>query len=77
MPFIVDQMEVDSLQKLPTFEERNHFITIGNMLHAPNVDSVLYLKKKVWPEIKKQIPKAEIHILWCLCSSTNFRNARS
>ncbi len=62
LPFIVDQMEVDSLQKLPTFEERNHFITIGNMLHAPNVDSVLYIKKEVWPEIKKQIPKAEIHI---------------
>ena len=44
-----------------SFEERQNFITIGNLLHAPNVDSVLQLKK-LWPEIRKQLPKAELHI---------------
>ncbi len=45
----------------PSFEKRQNFLAIGNLLHAPNVDSVLQLKE-IWPEIKKQLPKAEIHI---------------
>ncbi|MGO3184089.1 MAG: glycosyltransferase [Aequorivita sp.] len=59
LPLLVDTdpNEVEA----PSFEERQHFITIGNLLHAPNVDSVLRLKK-IWPEIRKQIPKAELHI---------------
>ncbi|WP_310992391.1 glycosyltransferase [Aequorivita marina] len=44
-----------------SFEERRHFTTIGNLLHAPNVDSVLQLKK-LWPGIRKKLPKAELHI---------------
>ena len=43
------------------FEARNHFITIGNFKHAPNWDSVLYLKQ-LWPAIRKQLPEAELHI---------------
>lgn len=59
LPLLVDTdpNEVEA----PSFEERQHFITIGNLLHAPNVDSVLQLKK-IWPEIRKQLPKAELHI---------------
>jgi glycosyltransferase involved in cell wall biosynthesis len=26
------------------------------------VDSIFFLKKEIWPEIKKQLPKAELHI---------------
>ena len=48
--------------KSPTFEERSDFITIGNLLHAPNVDSVLYLKKEIWPLIRKQLPKAILNV---------------
>lgn len=47
--------------EISSFEERQNFITIGNLLHAPNVDSVLQLKK-LWPEIRKQLPSAELHI---------------
>ena len=45
-----------------TFEERAHFIHIGNFRHAPNWDAVLHLKQALWPAIKKALPDAELHI---------------
>ena len=59
LPFLIDN-QFDS-SNLPSFEQRNHFVTIGNFRHAPNWDSVLYLQK-IWPLIRKQIPDAELHI---------------
>lgn len=44
------------------YEERLHFMTIGSFRHEPNVDSVLFLKQEIWPEIRKQLPDAELHI---------------
>ncbi len=58
LPFIIETFSEEALP----FEERSNFITIGNLLHAPNVDSVLYLKKEVWPLIKKELPEAKLHI---------------
>lgn len=62
LPFLLEPIERDAINKLPTFEARQHFITIGNFLHAPNYDAVLYLKQTIWPLISKQLPKAELHI---------------
>ncbi len=59
LPFLI--ANTSSEIKSPSFKERQNFMTIGNLLHAPNVDSVLQLKS-LWPEIKKQLPEAEIHI---------------
>lgn len=44
-----------------SFEDRKHFVSIGNFLHEPNWQTVLNLKK-IWKNIKKQLPKAELHI---------------
>lgn len=57
LPFLVE----NTTQTIPTFENRQDFLAIGNLLHAPNVDAILQLKN-LWPEIKKQLPTAEIHI---------------
>jgi glycosyltransferase involved in cell wall biosynthesis len=57
LPFLAEKI----FKKTPSFEERQNFLAIGNLLHAPNVDSVLQLKA-LWPEIKKQLPEAELHI---------------
>ena len=46
----------------PSFEERANFLTIGNFRHAPNWDAVLWLKNAVWPLIRQQLPKAQLHI---------------
>lgn len=44
------------------FEEREGFISIGNFLHEPNWDAVLYLKNTIWPLIRKELPEAELHV---------------
>jgi hypothetical protein len=62
LPFLIEPISEKNKKQLPTFEERQHFVTIGNFLHAPNYDSVLYLKQTIWPLIKKELPKAELHV---------------
>ena len=60
-PFMLDIAELDAA-RLPAFEQRQHFISIGNFRHAPNWDAVLHLKQTIWPLIRKQLPDAELHI---------------
>lgn len=62
LPFLLESVFKAAQTQLPLFENREHFITIGNFLHPPNYDAVLYLKQTIWPLIKKQLPKAELHI---------------
>ena len=62
LPFLLEPISENDIVQLPTFENKQHFITIGNFLHAPNYDAVLYLKQTIWPLIRKQSPKAELHI---------------
>ncbi len=50
------------LPQVPSFAERQHFISIGNFRHAPNWDAVLWLKQQLWPSIRAQLPQAELHI---------------
>jgi len=45
-----------------SFDERSHFITIGNFRHAPNWDAVLWLKQQLWPLIRSRLPAAELHV---------------
>ena len=44
------------------FEEREHFLVIGNFRHAPNWDAVLWLKNTIWPLIRQQLPTAQVHV---------------
>lgn len=59
LPFMVDLEELPNETK--SYEQREHFMTIGNFRHAPNWDVVLYLQK-IWPLIRKQIPNAQLNI---------------
>ncbi|WP_179345781.1 glycosyltransferase [Winogradskyella ursingii] len=62
LPFLLDPIEETQIAQLPNFELRADFVTIGNFLHAPNYDAVLHLKQSIWPLIRKELPKAELHI---------------
>ncbi len=62
LPFLLEPISENTKSALPSFEKRAHFITIGNFLHAPNYDGVLYLKQHIWPLIRKVLPEAELHI---------------
>jgi glycosyltransferase involved in cell wall biosynthesis len=58
LPFLLPPV----LEEFVPFEERAHFISIGNFLHAPNWDATLQLKTQIWPEIRKAIPDAQLHV---------------
>ncbi|KOO57859.1 glycosyltransferase [Rheinheimera sp. KL1] len=55
-------LETKAIEDLPRFEQRQHFVSIGNFRHEPNWQAVLWLKQQIWPLIRKQLPKAELHI---------------
>jgi len=59
-PFMFDQQQ--ETPACPDFEQRQHFISIGNFRHAPNWDSVLWLQQQIWPLIRSALPNAELHI---------------
>jgi len=59
LPFLI---ETTKYSELPNFEDRQHFISIGNFRHQPNYNAVLYLKEEIWPLIKSKLPEAEMHI---------------
>ena len=55
LPFLSEEVNI----KVPKFEDRQHFVSIGNFLHEPNWQTVLLLKK-YWSTIKKQLPEAQL-----------------
>jgi len=58
-PFMLDTPDTSNW---PTFDNRENFISMGNFLHAPNWDSVLWLKLKIWPLIREKLPEANLFI---------------
>ncbi|MDP5105297.1 MAG: glycosyltransferase family 4 protein [Polaribacter sp.] len=62
LPFLLDKIDEPRIEKWKSFEERAHFIFIGNFFHKPNVDAVLTIKNEIWSKIIEELPKAEIHI---------------
>lgn len=62
LPFLFDKIDQYQIKKWKPFEERKHFVFMGNFFHKPNVDAVITLKKEVWNTIRKKLPEAEMHI---------------
>lgn len=60
-PYLFDPIDERSFKNLPKFEERRDFMTIGNFLHEPNWNSILWLKEEIWPAIRKKLPGAKLH----------------
>lgn len=62
VPFLENPITEKERATWPGYSNRANFVTIGNFLHEPNWDSTLYLKQSIWPLIRKQLSKAELHI---------------
>ena len=62
LPFMESEIDDGVTESWPSYDDRQHFITIGNFLHEPNSDSVVFLKEEVWPLVRKSLPAAELHI---------------
>ncbi|MEO2127507.1 MAG: glycosyltransferase [Christiangramia sp.] len=58
LPFLIEPVE--STQ--PGFTERKDFMSIGNFLHKPNRDAVIYLKENLWKPIRQKLPEANLYI---------------
>jgi glycosyltransferase involved in cell wall biosynthesis len=61
LPFFAEN-GLKTIKNTPFFEKRKDFLTIGNLHHAPNIDSILYLKKAIWPLIRQSLPDAKLHV---------------
>lgn len=62
LPFMLNPISETDQKQWLKFEQRQHFVTIGNFLHPPNWDAVQYLKSDIWQSIRKQLPEAEMHV---------------
>lgn len=61
LPFVENAITKEDQLKLPMFQDRSNLMFIGNFIHDPNYQTVLQLKK-LWPLIRKRLPKVELHI---------------
>lgn len=62
LPILFQTTEIEIFYGNKTFQERNDFLFIGNFWHEPNWDATVYLKKTIWPLVRKRLPKATIRI---------------
>ncbi len=62
VPFLLKNINLETLHSYPDFKDRNHFISIGNFKHEPNWNSVQHLKTVIWPLIREKLPEAQLHI---------------
>ena len=62
LPFQLDNIGTAQIDSWPDYNARKDFIYIGNGKHAPNVDAIIWLKREIWPLIRKSLPKANLHI---------------
>ncbi len=61
LPLTVSNLQLAEVLATPPIP-RTDFITAGNFYHAPNVDAVTYLKKEIWPLIRKELPEAKLNV---------------
>ncbi len=62
LPFLFDAITQKKQNTWLSFDERAHFIFIGNGKHHPNADAILWLKQTIWPLIRNAIPNAVLEI---------------
>lgn len=62
LPFLLEGIVPKTIGKWLGHDHRSDFVCFGNGKHAPNVDAINYLKKEIWPLIKKELKVAKLHI---------------
>ncbi|TJZ62231.1 glycosyltransferase family 4 protein [Sphingobacterium olei] len=73
LPFQEDEIVADRIDRWLNFEEREHFVFIGNFIHEPNWRTVEILKNIIWPVLRKRVPSAELHIYGAYASEKVFQ----
>jgi sugar transferase (PEP-CTERM/EpsH1 system associated) len=61
--FIPNGVDIKLFNFLPFTDNEGDLLFIGNMDYAPNIDGAIYFVKKIFPLIKKKLPKAKLWIV--------------
>jgi glycosyltransferase involved in cell wall biosynthesis len=56
-------VDVEIFAFSPRAQEENSLIFLGNYLHYPNVDAVLYFYKEIWPHLKRSLPDLKFYVV--------------
>ncbi len=56
-------IDVEVFALSPQPEDDKSIVFIGNYLHYPNVDAVLYFHEKIWSRLKNSLPGAKFYIV--------------
>lgn len=62
LPFLEEEIDENKVNAWKSFDEREHLMFIGNFIHEPNWNCVQVLKNRIWPLLRKELPKVEMHI---------------
>ena len=73
LPFLIDELTETDKNRLPDFNERKDFVTIGNFLHPPNMDSLIYLKNFIWPKIKTKLKNTKLFVYGAYASEKSMQ----
>lgn len=69
LPFLEKKITEQRKNILPCFDVRQNFVFIGNFIHEPNYQTVLKLKKEIWPKLSKLLPKAKMLVFGAYASA--------
>lgn len=50
-------------RQLPGFSGRKDFLFVGTVRHEPNLDAIRYLKTRIWPAIRRELPDANLYVV--------------
>lgn len=56
-------VDVDEFSYSPLENEEKSVVFVGNYLHFPNVDAVVYFHDKIWHRLKSQVPGIKFYIV--------------
>ncbi|NIM91213.1 MAG: glycosyltransferase [Candidatus Aminicenantes bacterium] len=56
-------VDVDYFAFLDSKDAEESIVFIGNYLHYPNVNAVLYFHREIWPRLKNLLPKIKFYVV--------------
>lgn len=62
LPFLEKEVTTTDKENWTPFAKRADFMFIGNFLHAPNWHTVQFLKTRIWPLLRQNLPYARLNI---------------
>ena len=69
LPFLEHSPTREAIARWRNYADRAGFVFIGNFLHEPNWHTLQVLKTAIWPDLKKKVQGAKLHIYGAYASN--------